>query len=118
MTGRSALIDKIDVVDHRVFVDNRPEAYSVPFLQNQYILMQKDESVWRYFLNYYDFQTIIFDRRDLTPWAQPFLLRRLQDPDWIPVFVDYATLILVRNNALNASVISRFALPNNLFSFH
>ena len=101
--------------DHKVFVDNRPESYSVSFLKNCYIEMQKDERVWDYYSNLYDFQTIIFDRRDITPWAQPFLIRRIKDPDWVPVFVDYATLILIKNNHLNRPLITKYALPDSIF---
>lgn len=99
----------------RVFVDNRPEAYTVPFLRNRYVAMQEDESVWAHFSAVYGFQSIVFDRRDLTPWAQPFLIRRLSDPEWVPVYVDHAILILVRKSAQNESIIRRFSLPRDMF---
>lgn len=101
----------------RVFVDNRPEAYSVDFFKNRYIAMQTQESVWGNFLDYYNFQSIVFNRRDLTPWAQPFLIRRLKDPQWVAVYVDRSILILVRRNEQNSNIISSFALPDSLFDF-
>ena len=98
-----------------VFVDNRPEAYSVDFLQNVYIQAQESEERWQELQETYGFNVIYFYRHDATPWAQPFLIRRIQDEDWIPVFVDDYTLILVKNSERNRGVIGSYALPKNYF---
>ncbi len=71
---------------YSVFVDNRPEAYSAAFFKETYIPMQADEDRWREAMAKYNFGAIIFYRRDLTPWGQPFLIRRLEDPEWAPVY--------------------------------
>jgi hypothetical protein len=99
----------------RVFVDNRPEAYSVEFFEKTYIPMQEKEEVWQEKLEKYNFNTIFFYRRDATPWAQPFLIRRIEDPDWIPVYVDGYVLILVRNNEQNQDIINNHQLPREMF---
>ncbi len=99
----------------KVFVDNRPEAYSVEFFKNIYIRMQEDEGVWKNLSEKYHINVIYFYRHDLTPWAQPFLIRRVQDPGWVPVFVDLYTIILLKNTAQNAPLIQKYALPLSMF---
>jgi hypothetical protein len=99
----------------KVFVDNRPEAYSVAFFDSVYKPMQQDDEVWQRKSLEYGINTICFYRHDNTPWAQPFLIRRTQDPDWVPIFVDQACIVLIRNSADNQTWISRFALPRSMF---
>ena len=98
-----------------VFVDNRPEAYSVEFL-NRYSLAQEKQEVWQVLDEEQNFNTIFFHRHDMTTWAQPFLLDRIKDPGWVPVFVDNYVLILVKDNTLNNAVIEEFALPESIFT--
>ncbi len=102
--------------EEKVFVDNRPETYPVGFFQNTYIPMQNDEEVWNTELVKWNFNTIYFYRRDITPWAQPFLITRLNDPLWAPVFVDNYTIIFLRKNEENANIITKYELPKNMFS--
>lgn len=102
--------------DQQVFVDNRPEAYSVDFFQEVYKPMQGDEKVWQQELGKYQFQTIVFYRHDLTEWAQKFLIARVQDTEWVPVFVDYANIIFVRDRPENKGIIARYAIPREVFS--
>jgi hypothetical protein len=99
----------------RVFVDNRPEAYTVPFFRDIYEPMQASEDKWREMDRRYRFNVIFFYRLDNTEFAQPFLIRRLRDPAWAPVFVDDRTLILLKNNTRNETVIRQYALPLSLF---
>jgi hypothetical protein len=101
--------------ERRVFVDNRPEAYTVAFFKDVYVAMQEREEIWRRTDARYGFNVIYFYRHDMTPWAQPFLARRLDDPGWAPVFVDSYTLILLRRNASNKPLLDRFALPRSMF---
>lgn len=99
-----------------VFTDNRPEGYPKEFFQNIYIPMQENEDVWKLNLKKYNFNTIFFYRHDLTPWAQKFLISRINDRDnWVPVFVDSHTIIFVRNNDLNKEIIKKYQLPRELF---
>ena len=98
------------------FVDNRPEAYSVPFMRDVYVGMQENEAVWKKYDERYRFNAIYFFRLDMTPWAQPFLVRRIYDDAWAPVYVDAFTIIFLRRTAANAEVIRKYELPRSMFS--
>jgi hypothetical protein len=99
----------------KVFVDNRPEAYPVAFFTEQYIPMQEDEVKWRDALARYGFNVIVFAYHDATPWGQQFLISRIKDPEWAPVFADSKVLVLIRRNKENESLIERFELPRERF---
>jgi hypothetical protein len=99
----------------KVFVDNRPEAYPAEFFTDVYIPMQEKDAVWQKQLATYNFNAIVFYRHDLTPWAQKFLTTRVQDADWVPVYVDALTIILVRDIERNAAVINNHAIPRQVF---
>jgi len=98
------------------FVDNRPEAYPPGFFQATYVPMQQDEVQWELQNTRFQFNSIFFYWHDMTPAAQAFLLARVQDQAWVPVYVDAAALILVRNTAANQSLISRYQIPRERFS--
>ena len=100
----------------KVFVDNRPEAYQGTFMTEKYIAAQKDESVWQQLETEYEFNTIFFYRHDATDWAMPFLIRRIEDDSWTPVYVDAFSLILLKNRAENQEKIDQFQLPRSMFS--
>jgi hypothetical protein len=87
----------------------------VDFFQKLYVPMQENEDFWQEKLKEYGFNTIYFYRHDATPWAQPFLINRIKDPEWVPVFVDNYVLILVRNNDINQGIIKSHALPEEIF---
>ena len=97
------------------FVDNRPEAYSVGFMKDVYVAMQENESVWKKYDERYRFNAIYFFRLDMTPWAQPFLIRRISDPAWAPVYVDDLAIIFLRRTADNAGIIRQYELPKSMF---
>ena len=99
----------------KVFVDNRPEAYSVDFFKKLYVPMQEQESIWEVQDEKYKFNAIVFNRNDMTPWAQPFLIERIKDSAWAPVFVDDYVLILLKREEQNARIIRFFELPRELF---
>ncbi len=99
----------------KVFNDNRPEAYSPDFFKKIYEPMLKNESKWEEIDQQYQFNTIFFYRKDQTEHAQPFLIRRIQDPNWIPVFVDDWNIILVKNNEINKAIIDKHGLPQSMF---
>lgn len=98
-----------------VFVDNRPEAYPVAFFKEVYIPMQEDAAVWKTQDEKWKFNAILFNRNDLTPWSQSFLIRAVQDPAWAPVYVDDDTILLLKRNEKNAAVIRRFEIPKHRF---
>ena len=99
----------------KVFVDNRPEAYPVDFFTNTYIPMQEENAKWEQASGQYTFNVIFFYRRDLTPWAQSFLISRINDAVWAPVFVDAYNIIFLKRNNENKEIITKFELPKALF---
>jgi len=99
----------------KVFVDNRPEAYSVDFFHNIYEPAQQDPQKWQALDNQYHFNVIFFSYRDYTPWAQAFLIARVNDPDWAPVFVDNYNIIFLKRNAQNTALIKQYELPKSMF---
>jgi len=100
----------------KVFVDNRPEAYPPDFFTETYVPMQEDNGVWQKMEKKYHFETIFFYRLDLTPWSQTFLVNRIQDKTWAPVWVDGSTIIFVKRDEKNQEIIRRFELPQEMFS--
>ncbi len=103
--------------EHKIFVDNRPEAYSINFFQETYIKMQEDEEKWIEEDKEKNFQTIYFYRHDATPWGQPFLIERIKDPEWVPVFIDTYTIILVKANKQNLKIVEEYEIPEEVFIY-
>jgi len=99
----------------RVFVDNRPEAYSIDFFQRRYIPMQQDNSVWQREDAQEQFNAIFFSHRDATPWGQNFLIERLKDDIWAPVYVDQYAIIFLKKNELNRELIEQYGIPKESF---
>jgi hypothetical protein len=99
----------------RVFVDNRPEAYSTKFFDEIYKPMQESETKWREIDSRMNFNVIYFMRHDMTEHAQPFLIRRIADPNWAPVYVDAWNIILLKRNQTNRKIIKEYELPQELF---
>lgn len=100
---------------HRVFVDNRPEAYSLSFFQDIYIPLQENESKWQKLKEKFGFNAIVFSYHDATPWAQRFLIERVQDPEWAPVYVDQYILIFLKRSEQNLEIIKKFEIPRDYF---
>jgi hypothetical protein len=99
-----------------VFTDNRPEAYSLAHFQQEYIPAQEDNAKWESLMHKYQFNAIFFSRRDLTPWGQNFLVARVKDALWVPVFVDSYNIIFVKqDNPANSEVIKKYAIPKEMF---
>jgi len=99
----------------KVFTDNRPEAYSVSFFEQEYIPLQQDNNVWLEQDKLYNFNTIFFAYHDATPWAQKFLIERITDGLWAPVFADDYAIIFLKRNDLNQSIIKKYEMPRNMF---
>ena len=95
----------------RVFIDNRPEAYPVHFFEDEYMQPQESNQEWQALQAKYHFNLIVFYRHDLTPWAQKFLIARIDDPQWAPVFVDATTIIFLKKTPENAETIEKLQLP-------
>ncbi|MGI5827403.1 MAG: hypothetical protein ACOX6V_00085 [Patescibacteria group bacterium] len=101
--------------EEKVFIDNRPEAYSTEFMQDTYIQMQEDENFWQEMDEKYNFNVIYYYRHDMTPWGQPFLVKRINDDLWEPVFVDDYCLVMLKRNEKNKTLIEKYALPKTMF---
>ena len=99
----------------QVFVDNRPEAYSVSFFEEVYKPTQADESRWKEMDEKYNFNAIFFSHRDYTPWAQNFLISRVKDKNWAVVFVDGYNIIYLKRNLQNEEIIKKYEIPKERF---
>ena len=99
----------------KVFVDNRPEAYEAAFFNQVYIPAQADPKKWAELDAKYNFNTIFFYYHDATPWAQTFLLGKIQDPAWAPVFADSYNIIFLNRNQQNEELIKKYELPKSMF---
>jgi len=94
----------------RVFVDNRPEAYSHDFFTEIYKPMQTNNAKWQKYNDQYKFRTIYFAYNDSTPWAQQFLSTILSDPDWSLVYFDRYVVILVNKKAATETKLKGLSL--------
>ncbi len=99
----------------KVFVDNRQEAFPPEFFKDVYVPMQEKPELFKQVSARYQFNVIYFYRHDLTPWGQQFMVDRISDLQWAPVFVDDYTIIFARRGSVNQAVIDRFELPNSMF---
>ena len=99
----------------KVFVDNRPEAYSVDFFQTIYKPMQNDGKEWKRLSAQYGISLIYFSHTDATPWANKFLAERLRDSEWPLIYLDNYTVIFARTGEKNKSLIEAYALDEKKF---
>lgn len=100
----------------KVFVDNRPEAYPESFFQNTYIPMQENDAIWKAQDEKIGLNSIFFSYRDFTPWAQQFLIARVKDPQWAPVYVDRYAIVFLKRNEKNRPLITQFEIPQSAFT--
>ncbi len=94
--------------EQKIFVDGRPEAYSVDFFEKVYKPMQENPADWEKYSELYHINYVFFDHHDITPWAQTFLGRISKDPRWPMVYLDESVVILLKRTGANQTVISRF----------
>lgn len=99
----------------KVFVDNRPEAYPAKFFQEVYIPVQENDIKWQELEGKEKFNSIFFYRHDLTPWGQNFLINRIKDSSWVPIYVDDWSIIFVKRKEENKEIIKRYELPKDMF---
>lgn len=94
----------------KVFVDNRPEAYSSSFFQDNYIPLQNSESSWTEAEKKYQFTYIVFGHRDITPWAQTFMKNRLRDQSWKIIYLDRFIIVFIKDTPENKEYIEQHAI--------
>jgi len=112
--GGSALIFGLDNQE-KVFVDNRPEAYSPLFFTDTYLPMQNDAAKWQETLAQYNFKLVYFAHTDSTPWGRTFLNRILADSDWSLVYFDRYYVILARKSEISAELLNKYAIDTWAF---
>lgn len=100
----------------RPFVDNRPEAYPAQFFNDVYVPLHTDQAVWEETDKKYNFNVIYYSFDDNAPFALPFILARIPDPAWAPVYTDKFAIILLKRNAQNAELIKKYEIPQSNFS--
>ena len=98
--------------EEKVFVDNRPEAYSIKFFNEIYKPMQENQEKWAEFSEKYGINFIFFDPADITPWGNSFLKNIVKNPDWKVVYINEDAIILVKDNNRNAGIISKFSVTD------
>ena len=69
--------------------------------------MQESENEWQKQDKIYNFNAIFFFRNDATPWGQNFLISRINDPTWAPIFVDQYTIIFLKKTSQNQKIIDK-----------
>lgn len=94
----------------RVFVDNRPEAYSEAFFSQVYKPMQDDPAIFRKVDEKYNFNAIFFYRNDITPWAQGFFKKIAENENWAPVYRDDYAIIYLKKNEANKTIIEKYQI--------
>ncbi|NMB70108.1 hypothetical protein GYA27_02805 [candidate division WWE3 bacterium] len=96
----------------KVFVDGRPEAYSSEFQTAYSTRVFEDTKAFENQNTRYSFNTIFLPSSSLNSQTREFVLRLIKTGIWKPVYLDEHALILLKNNAANLSVISKYQIPN------
>lgn len=96
--------------EQRVFVDGRPEAYSVDFFEKIYKPMQKNPAIWEKYSEQYKINYVFFGHQDITPWAQKFLATISKNPDWPLIYSDQSVVIFIKRTIENKNLVSRFKI--------
>lgn len=94
----------------KVFVDNRPEAYSASFLTDIYGAMLQYEDHWKAALEKYQFNAVFLYQYSKNSSIRPLIYRRFIDPAWALVYVDRYAVIFLKNNPRNQTVIDEFRI--------
>lgn len=95
---------------YRPFVDNRPEAYPSYFFKSIYLPMIKSEEAWLRYSEQYNLQTIYFAHNENDKDSEDFLMRRITDPNWAPIYLDEWTVVLIRRSEENQELIEAYEL--------
>ena len=98
--------------DYKVFVDNRPEAYSVKFFSEIYKSIQEDKEKWAEFSEKYGINFVFFGHTDASPWGQSFIKNIVKNQDWKVVYINENAIILVKDNKKNSEIISKFSVTD------
>ena len=100
---------------HRVFVDGRPEAYPLGFFPDVYMPMLEDDALWNTWDEKLRFNAIAISMQDAYPGIERFILTRVRDGDWAPVYADDYAILFVRRTPEHAGLIARNEIPRERF---
>lgn len=98
--------------EEKIYVDARPEAYPAEFF-DEYWRMMSDENFFNESVKIYDINAVVFNVDDDPVKIRPFLLRLINDKNWVPVYADGLVTIFVRDNEKNRSVIEKHRIKFN-----
>jgi hypothetical protein len=98
-----------------IMIDQRPEAYPADIFE-LHKRMEADDEIWRQQDAKYHFNAIVYSLQfNNAPETERFLLARVKDPEWAPVFTDNFSLVYLRRNERNAAAIKAHELPRSMF---
>jgi hypothetical protein len=98
---------------HKIFVDNRPETYPVTFFRDVYFPLQMNEQTWATISDRFGFNVIVFNHRDRSSSGEQFIVRRVLDPAWAPVFLDKDIIILLKRYGPNHLTVTKHELTKD-----
>ena len=103
--------------EEKVFVDNRPEAYSSSFFKDIYYPMIEREEKWQEIQEKYNFNAIFFSQQSQSAGDGTFIMRRIDDSQsWALVYADAYAVILLKNSPENQDVIQKFQITQENIS--
>jgi len=98
-----------------IYVDNRPEAYPQLFPKDIYLPMLKDPKIFETENNKYRFNGVILSYWDKTPFKNELLSYLLNGSDYVLVYLDYYSVVLVHKS--NKELINEFRIKKSDISF-
>lgn len=93
----------------KIFIDIR-ETYPPSFYKDVYYPMHNDPKVFEKMTDKYNINTVIYSHLGQTPWTRKFIRSIVNNPDWIMVYLDDSSMILVRNIPQNKNLINKFGM--------
>ena len=99
----------------RVFVDTRPEAYPAMFFQQIYLSMFGKLATFQRIEKKFGFNTIMYGYTNGVPHDMGFLRYLVKSKDWKLVYLDGNTIIFVKNNKRNDTILKKYAMSDATF---
>lgn len=96
--------------EYRVYVDNRPEAYPAEFLYRGLTKPTESDQAWERIYEEYKFNFILVNIKEKEN-TNEFAKRRLESPEWVPIFANEISLVMVRNSPNNQRLIDAYNVP-------
>ncbi len=100
----------------RPFVDNRPEAFPASFFTETYVPLHTNSETWKKTDERYGFNAVLYSFDAKAPFALPFIINRLLDNAWAPVYTDQFAILFLKRNQQNANLIKKYEIPRERFS--